>query len=147
MLSLSTVGVRRTARLQGLTGAVLCKPTGGFLDTSYQYDTSMVGVVIGGIVVFVLAFGLTWVPKSYESHLAHRSYSHLVWYQSELLPLEIRAVGSAIATTCAWLGQSSVGERTSRHADTQVIWSSRFRICRCWRPSLPLELMPSISHS
>jgi hypothetical protein len=44
--------------------SVLCKPTGGFLDTSYQYDSSMVGVVIGGIVIFVLAFGLTYLFSS-----------------------------------------------------------------------------------
>lgn len=43
----------------------MCKPTGGFLDTAYSYNTTNVGVVIGGIVFYVAGFGLT--------------YSHLVW--------------------------------------------------------------------
>jgi SP family myo-inositol transporter-like MFS transporter 13 len=38
---------------------------------------------------FTISFGLT--------------YSHIVWYQSEFLALEIRAGGSAIATTACWL--------------------------------------------
>ncbi|WVQ78915.1 hypothetical protein IAT38_001006 [Cryptococcus sp. DSM 104549] len=67
----------------------LCKPTGGFLDTSYAYPTRDVGIVIGGIVIFVAGFGST--------------YSHLVWYQSEFLALEVRSVGSGMASTCCWL--------------------------------------------
>ncbi|WVQ77301.1 hypothetical protein IAR50_006985 [Cryptococcus sp. DSM 104548] len=67
----------------------LCKPTGGFLDTSYTYPKMNVGIVIGGIVFFVLGFGL--------------SYSHLCWYQSEFLALEVRSVGSGIATTANWV--------------------------------------------
>ncbi|WVF67232.1 hypothetical protein IAT40_001980 [Kwoniella sp. CBS 6097] len=67
----------------------LCKPTGGILDTEHVYDTKNVGVVISGIVLFVLGFGST--------------YAHLSWYQSEYLALEIRAAGSAIATTCNWV--------------------------------------------
>jgi SP family myo-inositol transporter-like MFS transporter 13 len=35
-----------------------------------------------------MAFGLT--------------FSHIVWYQSEFLALEIRAAGSAIATASCW---------------------------------------------
>ena len=50
----------------------------------------MVGVVIGGIVVFVTGFGAT--------------YAHVIWQQSEFLALEIRATGSAIATTANWIG-------------------------------------------
>lgn len=67
----------------------LCKPTGGLLDTTYTYSTTNVGAVIGGIVLFVAAYGMT--------------YSHLPWYQSELLALEIRAVGSALSSTSCWL--------------------------------------------
>nr|XP_018260601.1 MFS transporter, SP family, solute carrier family 2 (myo-inositol transporter), member 13 [Kwoniella dejecticola CBS 10117]OBR82759.1 MFS transporter, SP family, solute carrier family 2 (myo-inositol transporter), member 13 [Kwoniella dejecticola CBS 10117] len=67
----------------------LCQPTGGFLDTSFSYDRGQVGVVIGGIVLFTMGFGMT--------------YSHLAWYQSEFLALEIRASGSAIATTTCWI--------------------------------------------
>ncbi|OWZ49812.1 MFS transporter, SP family, solute carrier family 2 (myo-inositol transporter), member 13 [Cryptococcus neoformans 125.91] len=67
----------------------LCKPTGGFLDTSYSYDTTNVGVVIGGIVFFVVGYGLT--------------YSHLVWYQAEYLALEVRSMGSGVATIVCWI--------------------------------------------
>ncbi|ODN77197.1 hypothetical protein L202_05719 [Cryptococcus amylolentus CBS 6039] len=67
----------------------LCVPTGGFLDTSYTYPTKQVGIVIGGIVFFTSGFGLT--------------YSHLAWYQAEFLALEVRSVGSGIATTAAWV--------------------------------------------
>ncbi|WRT69341.1 uncharacterized protein IL334_006325 [Kwoniella shivajii] len=67
----------------------LCEPTGGLLDTSYVYDKTAVGIVIGGIVLFTAGFGMT--------------YSHLAWYQSEFLALEIRASGSAIATTTCWI--------------------------------------------
>lgn len=67
----------------------LCIPTGGLLDTSYKYDTKLVGIVIGGIVFFTTGFGLT--------------YSHLAWYQSEFLALEVRSVGSGIATTANWV--------------------------------------------
>lgn len=49
----------------------------------------MVGSVLSSIVLFVIPFGLT--------------YSHIIWYQSEFLPLEIRAAGSAISTTACWL--------------------------------------------
>lgn len=64
-------------------------PTGGFLDTSYKYDAKLVGIVNGGIVLFTDGFGLT--------------YSHLAWYQSEFLALDVRSVGSGIATTANWL--------------------------------------------
>lgn len=64
-------------------------PTGVFLDTSYKYDAKLVGIVNGGIVLFTDGFGLT--------------YSHLAWYQSEFLALDIRSVGSGIATTANWL--------------------------------------------
>ena len=67
----------------------MCKPTGGFLDTSYSYDTTNVGIVIGGIVFYVAGFGLT--------------YSHLVWYQAEYLALEVRSMGSGVATTVCWI--------------------------------------------
>ncbi|WVO22870.1 uncharacterized protein IAS62_004213 [Cryptococcus decagattii] len=67
----------------------LTKPTGGLLLEDYQYPTALVGSVLGSIVLFVIPFGLT--------------YSHIIWYQSEFLPLEIRAAGSAISTTCCWL--------------------------------------------
>ncbi|AFR95267.1 MFS transporter, SP family, solute carrier family 2 (myo-inositol transporter), member 13 [Cryptococcus neoformans C23] len=67
----------------------LTKPTGGLLLKDYQYSTPLVGSVLGSIVLFVIPFGLT--------------YSHIIWYQSEFLPLEIRAAGSAISTTACWL--------------------------------------------
>lgn len=49
----------------------------------------LVGSVLGSIICFVIPFGLT--------------YSHIVWYQSEYLALEIRAAGSAISTTACWV--------------------------------------------
>lgn len=66
----------------------LCKPTGGFLEKGYDYPQLNVGLVIAGIVIFVVGFGST--------------YAHLCWYQSEYLALEIRAAGSAISTTASF---------------------------------------------
>ncbi|KIR27130.1 MFS transporter, SP family, solute carrier family 2 (myo-inositol transporter), member 13 [Cryptococcus deuterogattii LA55] len=74
---------------RGLLLIDMCKPTGGFLDTAYSYNTTNVGVVIGGIVFYVAGFGLT--------------YSHLVWYQAEYLALEVRSMGSGVATACCWI--------------------------------------------
>ncbi|WWC61260.1 uncharacterized protein I303_103841 [Kwoniella dejecticola CBS 10117] len=67
----------------------LCKPTNGLLDTSHTYDHQLISIVIGGIVLFVAGYGAT--------------YSHIIWQQSEFLALEIRAAGSAIATTANWI--------------------------------------------
>lgn len=67
----------------------LTKETGGVLDPSHKYSPALVGSVLGAIVLFTCSFGLT--------------YSHIVWYQSEFLALEIRAAGSAIATTACWV--------------------------------------------
>lgn len=69
--------------------SVLTKPTGGILVPGYDYDMKIVGSVLGSIIAFVIPFGLT--------------YSHIVWYQSEYLALEIRAAGSAISTTACWV--------------------------------------------
>ncbi|KAK5082624.1 Myo-inositol transporter 3C [Exophiala xenobiotica] len=66
----------------------MCKPTGGYLEEGYVYPQKLVGMVIAGIVVFVVGFGST--------------YAHLCWYQSEYLALEIRAAGSAISTTASF---------------------------------------------
>jgi SP family myo-inositol transporter-like MFS transporter 13 len=66
----------------------MCKPTGGFLQEGYMYSQLHVGLVIAGIVIFVVGFGST--------------YAHLCWYQSEYLALEIRAAGSAISTTASF---------------------------------------------
>lgn len=66
----------------------MCKPTGGFLVDGYAYSQKDVGLVIAGIVIFVVGFGST--------------YAHLCWYQSEFLALEIRAAGSAISTTASF---------------------------------------------
>jgi SP family myo-inositol transporter-like MFS transporter 13 len=66
----------------------MCKPTGGFLKSGYEYPQKMVGLVIAGIVIFVVGFGST--------------YAHLCWYQSEYLTLEIRAAGSAISTVASF---------------------------------------------
>ncbi|KAK7701294.1 myo-inositol transporter [Diaporthe eres] len=67
----------------------LTKDTGGQLDSNHQYNSALVGSVLGAIVLFTCSFGIT--------------YSHIVWYQSEFLALEIRAAGSAIATTSCWI--------------------------------------------
>lgn len=64
-------------------------PTGGKLVEGYGYDRSLAGSLIGAIAFFVVGYGC--------------SYSHLSWYQSEFLALEIRAVGSSISTVCIWL--------------------------------------------
>ncbi|WRT68161.1 uncharacterized protein IL334_005136 [Kwoniella shivajii] len=66
----------------------MCKETGGFLVAGFSYAQRDVGLVIAGIVVFVMGFGST--------------YAHLCWYQSEYLALEIRAIGSAISTTASF---------------------------------------------
>ncbi|KIR68153.1 MFS transporter, SP family, solute carrier family 2 (myo-inositol transporter), member 13 [Cryptococcus bacillisporus CA1873] len=66
----------------------MCKETGGFLVEGFVYNQRDVGLVIAGIVVFVMGFGST--------------YAHLCWYQSEYLALEIRAIGSAISTTASF---------------------------------------------
>lgn len=66
----------------------MCKPTGHVLVDGYQYPQKDVGLVIAGIVIFVVGFGST--------------YAHLCWYQSEYLALEIRAVGSAVSTTASF---------------------------------------------
>lgn len=66
----------------------MCKPTGGFLEEGYPYSQKLVGLVIAGIVIFVVGFGST--------------YAHLCWYQSEYLALEIRAQGSAISTVASF---------------------------------------------
>jgi len=58
------------------------------LEKGYPYPQLNVGLVIAGIVIFVVGFGST--------------YAHLCWYQSEYLALEIRAVGSAISTTASF---------------------------------------------
>lgn len=67
----------------------MTKPTGGLLVAGYDYDKKLVGSVLGSIVAFVIPFGLT--------------YSHIIWYQSEFLALEIRAAGSAISTCSCWI--------------------------------------------
>ncbi|WWC65531.1 uncharacterized protein I303_108149 [Kwoniella dejecticola CBS 10117] len=67
----------------------LTKQTGGDLVAGFTYSNALVGSVLGAILLFTVCFGLT--------------YSHIVWYQSEFLALEIRAFGSAIATTSCWL--------------------------------------------
>ncbi|WWD01552.1 hypothetical protein V866_008497 [Kwoniella sp. B9012] len=66
----------------------MCRETGGFLVHGAVYSQRDVGLVIAGIVVFVMGFGST--------------YAHLCWYQSEYLALEIRAIGSAISTTASF---------------------------------------------
>ncbi|WVF72567.1 hypothetical protein IAT40_007384 [Kwoniella sp. CBS 6097] len=67
----------------------LAKTTGSVLGAGNQYPPALVGSVLGAILLFVASFGLT--------------YSHMIWYQSEFLALEIRAVGSAISTCFCWL--------------------------------------------
>lgn len=67
----------------------MTKPTGGDLIKGFDYSPALVGSVLGAIVLFTCSFGLT--------------YSHIVWYQSEFLALEIRAAGSAISTASCWI--------------------------------------------
>jgi SP family myo-inositol transporter-like MFS transporter 13 len=67
----------------------MAKPTEGKLVADYVYDKGLAGALIGAIAFFVVGYG--------------SSYSHLSWYQSEFLALEIRAVGSAISTVTIWL--------------------------------------------
>ncbi|WWC67425.1 uncharacterized protein I206_101333 [Kwoniella pini CBS 10737] len=55
----------------------------------YEYDHNIAGALIGGIVLFVVGYGLC--------------YSYLGWYQSEFLALEIRASGSGISTVAVWV--------------------------------------------
>ena len=64
-------------------------PTDHLLVEGASYDRALAGSLIGAIAFFVVGYGI--------------SYSHLGWYQSEFLALEIRASGSAIATTSVWL--------------------------------------------
>lgn len=59
------------------------------LDATYTYSKMAVGSVLGAICLVVVSFGF--------------SLSHVIWGQSEYLALEIRAVGSSIATTSCWL--------------------------------------------
>jgi SP family myo-inositol transporter-like MFS transporter 13 len=72
-----------------VTFVFMTRSTGNQLDAAVTYEMKYVGNVLGALILFTCSFGLT--------------YSHIVWYQSEFLALEIRAAGSAIATTCCWL--------------------------------------------
>jgi SP family myo-inositol transporter-like MFS transporter 13 len=67
----------------------MTKETGGDLVKDVEYSMGLVGSVLRAIVLFTGSFGIT--------------YSHIVWYQSEFLALEIRAAGSAIATGSCWV--------------------------------------------
>lgn len=72
-----------------VTFVFMTRDTGNTLDANVTYPMKYVGNVLGALILFTCNFGLT--------------YSHIVWYQSEFLALEIRAAGSAIATTSCWL--------------------------------------------
>jgi SP family myo-inositol transporter-like MFS transporter 13 len=72
-----------------VTFVFMTRSTGNQLDASVTYEMKYVGNVLGALILFTCSFGLT--------------YSHIVWYQSEFLALEIRAAGSAIATTACWV--------------------------------------------
>ena len=72
-----------------VTFVFMTRATGNQLDAAVTYEMKYVGNVLGALILFTCSFGLT--------------YSHIVWYQSEFLALEIRAAGSAIATTYCWL--------------------------------------------
>jgi SP family myo-inositol transporter-like MFS transporter 13 len=63
--------------------------TGGVLLKDATYSPAVAGSLLGAIVCFVVFFGV--------------SLSHVIWYQSEFFSLEIRAAGSALATTSCWL--------------------------------------------
>jgi SP family myo-inositol transporter-like MFS transporter 13 len=67
----------------------LTKGTGGKLVAGTDYNPTVAGLLLGAIVMFVIFFGI--------------SLSHIIWYQSEFLALEIRAAGSALATCSCWL--------------------------------------------
>lgn len=94
------VGRRRFAligcpiMISGLVWAIvsvyyMTAPTNHLLVAGADYDRRFAGSLIGAIAWFVVGYGI--------------SYSQLGWYQSEFLALEIRAVGSAIATTAVWV--------------------------------------------
>ncbi|WWD00015.1 hypothetical protein V866_006923 [Kwoniella sp. B9012] len=63
--------------------------TDHLLVTGYDYSHTMAGLLVGGIVLFVIGYGM--------------SYSFLGWYQSEFLALEIRGSGSGISTVSVWV--------------------------------------------
>ncbi|KAL7424987.1 hypothetical protein Q5752_000674 [Cryptotrichosporon argae] len=63
--------------------------TGHLLVSGADYNRNLAGSLIGAVACFVVGYGI--------------SYSHLPWYMSELLVIEIRAFGSAFATTSNWL--------------------------------------------
>ena len=99
------VGRRRLALIGlpvmviGMTWAIISvyfmtAPTDHLLVEGATYDRSLAGSLIGAIAFFVVGYGI--------------SYSHLGWYQSEILALEIRAMGSAIATTAVWIANLTV---------------------------------------
>jgi SP family myo-inositol transporter-like MFS transporter 13 len=99
------VGRRRLALIGlpimvvGMTWAIvsvyfMTAPTGHLLVAGAEYDRGLAGSLIGAIAFFVVGYGI--------------SYSHLGWYQSEFLALEIRAMGSSIATTAVWLSNLTV---------------------------------------
>lgn len=69
--------------------ADMTAPTNRLLVDGYNYDQALAGSLIGAIAFFVVGYGF--------------SYSHLGWYQSEFLALEIRAIGSAISTCWVWI--------------------------------------------
>lgn len=69
-------------------------PTDHFLVEGASYDRALAGSLIGAIAFFVVGYGI--------------SYSHLGWYQSEFLALEVRAMGSAVATTAVWISNLTV---------------------------------------
>ena len=59
----------------------------------------------------IMVLGMVWAIVSVYFMTAptdHVSYSHLGWYQSEFLALEIRAMGSAVATTAVWISNLTV---------------------------------------
>ncbi|WWC87425.1 uncharacterized protein L201_002314 [Kwoniella dendrophila CBS 6074] len=67
----------------------MTESTDHLLITGHDYSHTIAGLLIGGIVLFVIGYGM--------------SYSFLGWYQSEFLALEIRASGSGISTVATWV--------------------------------------------
>ncbi|KAI5478844.1 MFS transporter, SP family, solute carrier family 2 (myo-inositol transporter), member 13 [Pseudohyphozyma bogoriensis] len=67
----------------------LTKDTNNRIIDGYTYNSAIAGSLLGAICLFVACFGTT--------------LSHINWYQSEFLALEIRALGSAISTTLQWI--------------------------------------------
>lgn len=74
---------------------VLTKKTGGNLIDGTQYSTTWSAIVLLAMIVYVASYatGLGNVP----------------WQQGELFGLEVRGIGTSLATTTNWAGNLLIG--------------------------------------